>query len=40
VNVLPLGLISETMKSLREEAKQKDIGTNTLLDQIVKEHLK
>ena len=31
---------SETMKSLREEAKQKDISTNTLLNQIVKEHLK
>ena len=28
------------MKSLREEAKQKDISTNTLLNQIVKEHLK
>ena len=31
---------SETLKSLREEAKQKDISTNTLLNQIVKEHLK
>jgi hypothetical protein len=31
---------SETMESLREEAKQKDISTNTLLNQIVKEHLK
>ena len=31
---------SETMKSLREEAKQKDISTNTLLNQIVKVHLK
>ncbi|MFZ0345124.1 MAG: hypothetical protein WAL24_08185, partial [Nitrososphaeraceae archaeon] len=31
---------SETMKSLRQEAKQKDISTNTLLNQIVKEHLK
>ena len=31
---------SETMKNLREEAKQKDISTNTLLNQIVKEHLK
>jgi hypothetical protein len=30
----------ETLKSLREEAKQKDISTNTLLNQIVKEHLK
>lgn len=30
----------ETIKSLREEAKQKDIRTNTLLNQIVKEHLK
>ncbi|MFZ0568202.1 MAG: hypothetical protein WAM22_09385 [Nitrososphaeraceae archaeon] len=30
----------ETMKSLREEAKQKDISTNTLLNQIVKVHLK
>jgi hypothetical protein len=28
------------MKRLREEAKQKDIRTNTLLNQIVKEHLK
>jgi hypothetical protein len=27
------------MKNLREEAKQKDISTNTLLNQIVKEHL-
>jgi hypothetical protein len=31
---------SETLKSLRQEAKQKDISTNTLLNQIVKEHLK
>jgi predicted DNA-binding ribbon-helix-helix protein len=31
---------SETIKSLRDEAKQKDISTNTLLNQIVKEHLK
>jgi hypothetical protein len=31
---------SETMKSLRDEAKQKDISTNTLLNQIVKVHLK
>ncbi|MFZ0328488.1 MAG: hypothetical protein WBQ25_07815 [Nitrososphaeraceae archaeon] len=31
---------SETMKNLRQEAKQKDISTNTLLNQIVKEHLK
>ena len=31
---------SETMKSLRQEAKQKDISTNTLLNQIVKAHLK
>jgi hypothetical protein len=31
---------SETMISLRQEAKQKDISTNTLLNQIVKEHLK
>ena len=31
---------SETMKSLRQEAKQKDISTNTLLNQIVKEHLR
>ena len=28
------------MKSLRSEAKQKDVSTNTLLNQIVKEHLK
>jgi O-methyltransferase involved in polyketide biosynthesis len=27
------------MKNLREESKQKDISTNTLLNQIVKEHL-
>jgi hypothetical protein len=32
-------LDSETMKNLRDEAKQKDISTNTLLNQIVKEHL-
>jgi hypothetical protein len=31
---------SGTMRSLRQEAKQKDISTNTLLNQIVKEHLK
>jgi hypothetical protein len=30
----------ETLKSLREEANQKDISTNTLINQIVKEHLK
>jgi hypothetical protein len=30
----------ETLKGLREEAKQKDVSTNTLLNQIVKEHLK
>ena len=30
----------ETLKSLREEAKQKDISTNTLLNQIVKQHLR
>ena len=31
---------SGTIKDLREQAKQKDISTNTLLNQIVKEHLK
>lgn len=30
---------SETMKNLREEAKQKDISINTLLNQIIKEYL-
>ena len=29
----------EVLKSLRQEAKQKDISTNTLVNQIVKEHL-
>lgn len=29
----------EVLKSLRQEAKQKDISTNTLVNQIVKEHI-
>lgn len=30
---------NEIIKSLRQEAKQKDISTNTLVNQIIKEHL-
>jgi hypothetical protein len=30
---------SKTLKNLRNEAQQKDISTNTLLNQIIKEHL-